>query len=74
MATSKTISEQQMRFTSPPPQEASEESAIESRRLRIERLAYQRSEQRGFAPGHEMEDWLEAEREVDGSLPEESKH
>jgi hypothetical protein len=28
-------------------------------------LAYRRAEQRDFAPGGELEDWLEAEREVD---------
>lgn len=27
-------------------------------------LAYQRAESRGFAPGHELEDWLQAESEV----------
>ena len=30
----------------------------------IRSLAYLLSEQRGFAPGHETEDWLNAEREV----------
>lgn len=30
----------------------------------IARLAYQKAEQRGFEPGHEMDDWLDAEREV----------
>jgi hypothetical protein len=30
----------------------------------IRRLAYLLSERRGFEPGHETEDWLEAEREV----------
>jgi hypothetical protein len=30
----------------------------------IAKAAYYRAEQRGFAPGHEMEDWLDAEREV----------
>jgi Protein of unknown function (DUF2934) len=30
----------------------------------IRRLAYLLSERRGFAPGHETEDWLAAEREV----------
>ena len=29
----------------------------------IARLAYAKAEARGFAPGHEMEDWLEAEAE-----------
>ncbi len=31
---------------------------------RIAELAYLKSEQRGFVPGHEMDDWLMAEREV----------
>jgi Protein of unknown function (DUF2934) len=35
------------------------------RRQRICDLAYRRAEQRGFAPGNEIEDWLDAEREVD---------
>jgi hypothetical protein len=35
------------------------------RHQRICELAYRRAEQRGFAPGNEIEDWLEAEREVD---------
>jgi hypothetical protein len=35
------------------------------RHRRISDLAYRRAEQRGFAPGNEAEDWLEAEREVD---------
>jgi hypothetical protein len=35
------------------------------RHRRISELAYRRAEQRGFAPGGETEDWLEAEREVD---------
>jgi hypothetical protein len=35
------------------------------RHRRICDLAYRRAEQRGFAPGSEVEDWLEAEREVD---------
>jgi hypothetical protein len=35
------------------------------RHRRISDLAYRRAEQRGFASGNELEDWLEAEREVD---------
>jgi Protein of unknown function (DUF2934) len=31
----------------------------------IAEAAYYRSEQRAFAPGHELEDWVEAERESD---------
>lgn len=30
----------------------------------ISEAAYYRAESRGFEPGHEMEDWVEAEREV----------
>jgi Protein of unknown function (DUF2934) len=35
------------------------------RHLRICELAYRKAELRGFEPGAELEDWLEAEREVD---------
>jgi Protein of unknown function (DUF2934) len=34
----------------------------------IAEAAYFRAERRGFAPGHELEDWLEAEREIKGRL------
>ena len=34
----------------------------------IARLAYSHAERRGFAPGAEMEDWLQAEAEVDRLL------
>lgn len=38
-------------------------------RLRyIAEAAYYRAEKRGFAPGGELDDWLEAEAEVDGRL------
>lgn len=36
-----------------------------ARRARIAIAAYYRAERRGFAPGREIEDWLEAERELD---------
>jgi len=36
-----------------------------ARRAWIAIAAYYRAERRGFAPGREIEDWLEAEREVD---------
>lgn len=38
-------------------------------RGRIAEAAYYRAQRRGFAPGREMEDWLEAEREVGGAVP-----
>lgn len=36
------------------------------RRRRIEDLAYSLAERRGFADGAHEDDWLEAERQVDG--------
>ncbi len=43
----------------------------DSRLQRIEQAAYRRAESRGFAPGHEMDDWLAAEREIDQGSPAE---
>jgi hypothetical protein len=40
----------------------------EARRTMIAEGAYLRAERRGFAPGHETEDWLAAEAEVDALL------
>ncbi len=40
----------------------------EERRAMIARAAYFRAESRGFAPGHELEDWAAAEAEVDREL------
>jgi len=40
----------------------------EDRRASIAEAAYFRSQHRGFAPGHELEDWLAAEEEVDQRL------
>ena len=31
---------------------------------RIAEVAYYRAQRRGFEPGHELEDWIAAEREV----------
>jgi DUF2934 family protein len=41
-------------------------SFSESREARIAEAAYWRAERRGFAAGQELDDWLAAEREVDG--------
>jgi hypothetical protein len=38
------------------------------REARIAEAAYWRAERRGFGPGHELDDWLEAEREIDRRL------
>jgi hypothetical protein len=40
----------------------------ERRAALIAEAAFFRAEKRGFTPGHEMEDWLAAESEVDARL------
>ena len=40
----------------------------EQRAALIAEAAYFRAQKRGFAPGHETEDWLAAEAEVDARL------
>ena len=40
----------------------------EEMRRRIAEAAYFRAKERGFAPGREVEDWIEAESEVMGRL------
>lgn len=40
----------------------------EKRAELIAEAAYLRAEKRGFLPGHELEDWLAAESEVDSKL------
>lgn len=40
----------------------------EERRNMIARAAYFRAERRNFVPGHELEDWIAAEHEVDREL------
>ena len=44
-----------------------EASPEEIRRL-IAEVAYYRAMERGFEPGHELEDWIEAESEVLGRI------
>jgi hypothetical protein len=36
----------------------------EERQRRIATAAYHRAEKRGFAPGYEVQDWLDAEAEI----------
>lgn len=43
-----------------------EDNVAAARRARIALAAYLRAEARGFSPGSELDDWLQAEREVDG--------
>lgn len=40
----------------------------EDRQACIAKAAYYRAERRHFAPGHELDDWLAAENEVDQRL------
>lgn len=47
---------------------ASNSHSHDSRTQMIARAAYHLAEQRGFAPGHELDDWLAAEFEVDQRL------
>lgn len=37
------------------------------RQAAIARAAYLNAQQRGFEPGHELDDWLQAERDYDGN-------
>jgi hypothetical protein len=36
---------------------------------RIAKRAYEIAERRGFAPGYELDDWLQAEREIEAGPP-----
>lgn len=47
---------------------AAQSTTAEERQQRIATTAYFRALRRGFAAGHEAEDWLAAEREVDASI------
>jgi len=42
--------------------------SAEERYKMIAHLAFLRAEKRGFSPGHEVDDWLRAESEVDQML------
>lgn len=46
-----------------PKPDSSRASAGDIRRL-IAEAAYYRAKQRGFVPGHELDDWVQAESEV----------
>lgn len=50
--------------TAPPPAGVTDKE----RYLLIAEAAYYRAEQRGFAPGHDLQDWLDAETEVERLL------
>jgi hypothetical protein len=42
-------------------------SLMDQRKRRIREAAYFKAERRGFAPGHDLDDWIEAEQEVDAA-------
>jgi len=63
MAKTTSSTTKQRKLTSVPHPEREEDRAT-----RIAERAYQLAEQRGFTPGGELEDWLAAEREVDGEV------
>jgi Protein of unknown function (DUF2934) len=62
MATTKSTSGQQ-KAQKPP----SDDAGAQERFRCIARAAYFKAEARGFAPGRELEDWLEAEKEYDAA-------
>ncbi|MCK9395166.1 MAG: DUF2934 domain-containing protein [Methylobacter sp.] len=45
------------------PAESCETICLPDRDAKIAELAYFKAESRGFEPGHEIEDWYEAEQE-----------
>ncbi|MEO8061301.1 MAG: DUF2934 domain-containing protein [Pseudomonadota bacterium] len=51
-----------------PPSAAASFAGPGERAALIAKAAYYRAEKRGFAPGHEREDWFAAESEVDAQL------
>ena len=50
--------------TPKPDTRARAEASTEEIRKLIAEAAYYRAKQRGFEPGHELEDWVQAESEV----------
>jgi hypothetical protein len=44
----------------------------QDRQGRIAERAYWHATQRGFEPGHELEDWLQAEKEIDAEQVEQT--
>lgn len=57
----------------PTPPAAPREISPEERYSMIATAAYFRAQSRGFAPGHEVQDWLDAQAEVDGELARRTK-
>jgi len=57
-----------LRFSLPPEPPQRPRHTLEDRQSMIAKAAYLRAERRNFAPGHELDDWLAAEAEVDREL------
>lgn len=49
-------------------EESPDEDITEVFRQRVSEAAYLKAEQRGFEPGYELSDWLEAEQEVKAEM------
>lgn len=45
-----------------------------ARHIMIAEAAYYRAQRRGFENGHDLQDWLEAEAEIDLLLPDSKPH
>jgi len=60
----------QMQASARKPMKKAPVSFIEPERrcMLIAEAAYFRAEHRGFEPGHELDDWLAAESDIDGML------
>lgn len=64
MTTKRTITRQR------PPKNVQSQDDSRVRRQCIAEAAYYKAEKRGFIPGKEYDDWLEAEREFDSQAGE----
>jgi hypothetical protein len=56
--------EVELQATSNPSRQISTDGMNEKMRERIQQRAYELYEERGAAPGHDLEDWTQAESEV----------
>jgi hypothetical protein len=52
---------------------ATEAQAAPDRWQRIQQRAYDIAQERGFTPGAELHDWLQAEREIDGEFADSAR-
>ena len=54
--------------TAPPADTGAQAQATPDRWQRIQHRAYEIAQERGFTPGAELNDWLQAEREIDEEI------